>query len=487
MVLFWLSNATIAEDEIGGAVLPQHQAIANIDAAIAILDDAEYHGLPGFADDANALRNIRHRWRNGPIDSSVMSLVENTLIHFSLDFSVGQRRPTRQEIIEHETSVRDAMAKGSLFDWYKSRMPIDPAYHRLRAGLNRLQDSQTWARIGAGATLQPGDTGERVRKLYARLGISSKPGNASYDHNLQAAVMSYQDRHGLDADGQVGRRTLAHLNVSNEERIKQVRANLARWRQHAPHVGGKRVQVNLPSFELTLYDGQGQSENMRVVIGDQKNQTPLLNDTIEYLVFSPYWDVPQRIAKTEILRAAFHDSNYLQRQSFEILDRSTHRPVSTIDWEIIRAGNFPYRIRQKPGPGNSLGQVKFIFPNDSSIYLHDTSAPQLFAKARRAYSHGCVRVENPHALAAWLLTDQLEWTPEAIRAAMAKGVPKSVMLDKPVPIAITYFTAVARDSGDISFYDDVYDIDSDEAGVMASTYLQHSGEILQAESSEAAD
>lgn len=287
---------------------------------------------------------------------------------------------------------------------------------------------------------------------------------ARYDAALEAAVRRFQWRMGLTVDGIVGPRTRAALNVPVEDRLRQLAINLDRWRR-TPDLGEVHVRVNLAGFQLTAVDRGEPVLSMRVVVGTRQTPTPVMTDAITYLVFRPYWNVPQSISSSEILPKVAADPSYLTRGQYEVVEGfgPGARVVdpSAIDWSTAQSA-FPYRIRQRPGPSNSLGLVKFMFPNDEAVYLHHTPATHLFERPLRAYSHGCVRVEDPVALAAFLLRHDPQWSRETIAAAMNGGEQRVVPLGKPVAVHLLYFTAWA-DAEAVHFREDIYGLDRDHA------------------------
>ena len=450
-----------------------------IDTTIAILEDAPAHGIDGPMRDVDVLESVRVDLDAGRQDAdwraATQRYVEQALLAYAVDFTLGRQKPTRREILNLRETIRAAIGARQVDTWYRAAIPRDPAYHQLRAALMRLEragDTVQWPAVGPGPTLQPGDRGARVVRLRARLDVGQGDSAADvFDDELAAAVLAYQHRHGLDPDGLIGPRTQRHLDVTVEQRISQVRSNLERWRRSGLEVDGRHIRVNLPSYELAYRNGVETVGRMRVVIGTEDTPTPMLVDAIRHLVFSPYWYIPQRIALREILPRLERDPGYLARRQLDVFEKGSHQPAAGIDWARVRSGPFPYYLRQRPGPENALGRIKFSFPNAQYIYLHDTASPDLFGNSRRAYSYGCIRVENARILAEWLLDDQPEWDGTAIDVAMNSKIPRRVELKMSVPIITTYFTAAVGDSGLISFYEDVYDHESGEPGALASSYL----------------
>ena len=311
---------------------------------------------------------------------------------------------------------------------------------------------------------------EAIRRLAQRLVMTGDLEEATryeaadsppYDAVLEQAVRRFQERHGLKVDGIVGPRTTAAFNVPVEMRVRQLATNLDRWRYLPDDLGSRYVFVNIPAFGLRAVEHGSAAATMRVVTGKIATPTPLMNGDISYLVFRPYWNVPASITNNELIPKLAADQGLLTKQRLEVVDgwgeSASVVDPEEVDWEKAQE-DFPYRLRQEPGDQNALGLVKFMFPNKDNIYLHDTPSERRFQARRRAYSHGCVRVENPVALADFLLGDRPEWTEYDIRAAMASGSRQIVKLKSSVPVYLAYFTAWAE-GGKVEFRDDVYGLD----------------------------
>ncbi len=281
-----------------------------------------------------------------------------------------------------------------------------------------------------------------------------------YDAQLAEAIKHFQSRHGLEADGILGKETLRHLNTPLSVRVLQLEDSLERWRWLPAGYPHLPIVVNIPEFLLrTFVNDHKIAMRMEVVVGKELAQTPVFAKEMQYIVFRPYWNVPRDITIAEVVPDIRKNSKYLAHENLEITDPAgrvvTTGAVSANILAQLRSGKL--LVRQRPGPDNSLGLVKFIFPNDQDVYLHSTPAPELFSQARRDFSHGCIRVEKPVELAAWLLQDQSKWTQEAISAAMNSGPNnQQVKLTSPVPVVIVYVTAVVEENGEVYFFDDIY-------------------------------
>lgn len=275
--------------------------------------------------------------------------------------------------------------------------------------------------------------------------------------------MSFQSRHGLAADGVVGAKTLAAMNVPLEMRVQQLEANLERWRWLPRELGERHVRVNIPGFQLEVRDAGRVVLDMKVVVGRRVRSTPVMSDTIRYLVLNPTWDVPPNLAVQDKLPEIRKNPGYFTEQGIQVLHGwgSDERAIdpTTVDWQAVTPKGFPYHLRQTPGSKNALGRVKFMFPNRWNIYIHDTPSRELFANPERAASSGCIRAERPVDLAAVLLEGAPDWTREALEAAIATGRTRTVTLPTPVPVHVEYWTGWVDDEGHVQWRTDIYDRD----------------------------
>lgn len=306
---------------------------------------------------------------------------------------------------------------------------------------------------------------ERLRQLgdLPQSAITS-PNATIFDEPLVDAVKHFQLRHGLKSEGKLDKETLRELNVPLSARVIQLEDSLERWRWLPADYPQLPVAVNIPGFRLRVFsDDHTIALRMNVVVGKALNhQTPVFAKEMKYIIFRPYWNLPLDITRAEIVPKLLRDPRFLARKGFEATDQNGHivaaGAVSQAMLSEIKSGRL--LVRQKPGPRNALGLVKFIFPNEFNVYLHSTPAPQLFNQSRRDFSHGCIRVEKPAELAAWLLRDQPKWTLEKVKAAMDSGPDnQQVNLSSPVPVVIAYLTAIVEENGEVYFYDDIYGLD----------------------------
>ncbi|WP_374089999.1 murein L,D-transpeptidase [Methylomicrobium lacus] len=316
---------------------------------------------------------------------------------------------------------------------------------------------------------------EELRRFLIQTGElpeDATPAKASkttprYDKELSEGVKRFQAHHGLEADGVLGKGTVAALNTSLSERVTQIELALERLRW-LPDIGsGPYILVNIPAFHLWVYEDISKDEpaalNMRVVVGQaMKTQTPVLMAEMRFIDFAPYWNVPYSITKNEIVPKLLANPGYLSSENMEIVaafsDNAQAVPLNMDSLLQLKQGLL--KIRQLPGKKNPLGKVKFMFPNKEDVYLHDTPSKSLFSRSTRDFSHGCVRVEKPQELAEFALRNQPEWTPEAIQGAMQSPKMQRVMLQKSIPVLFFYTTAFAEQNGEIAFYRDIYGHDT---------------------------
>ncbi len=307
---------------------------------------------------------------------------------------------------------------------------------------------------------------QTVGDLPAAVSASGDP--EVYDSQLVDAVKRFQQQHGLAADGIVGKATLAQLGIPIAQRVEQIRLGLERFRWLPNSVAGPLLLANIPSFELFGFRTSGPVEDpefvMKVIVGKTRKRlrTPEFHADMKQVIFGPYWNVPPSIARNDIVPILRRNPGYLSRQGMEIVDRfggsAKRYPLNAGTIARLRSGTL--KIRQRPGPRNALGRVKFLFPNPYSVYLHDTPAKSLFQRARRDFSHGCIRVEDPPRLAEFVLRDQPGWSKRRIQQALRSSKSKRVSLRMPIPVYVFYSTVLVDREGNTRFFDDIYGRDA---------------------------
>lgn len=447
---------------------------------IATLREAESHGLPTarYAPERLAAMVAEGGGPEAEIALSRAFLLYARDVSSGLLDPRGAVRNTWREPLRRDPAalLGGAADASDLAAFLAALPPQDPEYDRLRALYAELRDGENAGRwspaLGRGPTLREGDSGSQVAALRARLralgDLDAAPAAAPelFDAALADAVRGFQRRHGLNQDAAVGPRTRAALDAEPGWRVTQAAINLERLRWMNRPLGGRRVVVNQADFTVTLSENGRVLFRERVVIGTPRDQTVEFSDEMEYLVLNPTWHVPRSIATEELLPQLREDPALLARRNMR-LTRSDGGPVpldpSSHDFSDYTAADFPYRIRQRPSAGNALGRVKFMFPNDFAIYLHDTPSKHLFKRDRRAYSHGCVRVQDPLRLAEALLAPQMDDPRGFIDRVLAAGKERYVNLAEHVPVHLVYRTAWVDAEGRAQFRSDVYGRDRDAA------------------------
>lgn len=463
-------DGLVAEDYQASGLARQAEALKAVTPPAATASQAFAQALD------TAMQRFFHDLHRGRVDPR------------SLGFRVGQRE---DHVPDFAALLHAAAAEGRLRQAAAGLRPRLGQYGKLRDALlhyRALAADPSLAPAPSFAparSLKPGDAYAGAAALHRRLtALGDLPADAAppgerYDAVLAEGVQRFQVRHGLDADGVLGLTTLAALNVPLSHRVTQLELALERLRW-LPELGARPfIGINIPMFRLWAWDPAAPATpllDMNVVVGRALDtQTPVLSEQMSHLVFRPFWNVPRSILLKEVLPAMAADPAYLQRHGMEIVrgpgdDPQPAEAATEPNLALLRQGVL--RVRQRPGPQNALGAVKFIFPNDSNVYLHDTPATRLFGRARRDFSHGCVRVEKPLALAQWVLKSQPEWTRARIEAAMAGPASQRVDLVEPLTVTLFYMTAMVFPADPaLHFAADIYGHDARLARALARRVL----------------
>jgi murein L,D-transpeptidase YcbB/YkuD len=348
-------------------------------------------------------------------------------------------------------------------------LPDYEGYRRLKSTFRyyrQLALRGTWPHIPDGKTLQREEHDERVPLLRTRLAMIFGTQSAEehqtdlFDADLETTLKRFQEMHGLEADGRLGHKTLSALNVPINDRVDQIAANLERWRWLPEDLGDRYLLVNIANYRLDVIEKNTAVMTMGVIVGKPYRHTPVFSSAIRYLVFNPSWTVPYRIAVRDKLPLIRKDPSFLSKQGMRLYSiRGSERHAidpRTVDWQKIGPANFPYVLYQTPGPQNALGRVKFMFPNRFNVYLHDTPNRELFARTNRNFSSGCVRLEHPLHLAAYVLRDEGGWNQERIDSVLASGKETTVPLNRPLPVHLLYWTVFTDSAGRVCFREDIY-------------------------------
>ncbi|WP_240230598.1 L,D-transpeptidase family protein [Devosia lacusdianchii] len=333
--------------------------------------------------------------------------------------------------------------------------PTHPEFLALKAALATFDESNVDrpTPIAEGQTLKPGMSDPRVPALRVRLGLTPVE-DVVYDDVLVAAMKTFQGTLDLDVDGVMGPATLAALNGGLPVTRADIIANMERWRWMPRELGAFNVLVNIPEYRLAISRDGVEEYTTRVVVGTVKNQTPVFSDNIRHIVVNPYWNVPSSIIKGEIAPKTRANPGYIDSQNMDLIYNGDVVSPWQVNWGVV-GDTFPFRVRQRPGPGNALGQIKFLFPNKHDVYLHDTPSKSLFSRSFRAYSHGCVRVQNPMEFADALMANEANISRASLEA-MFGPAERWVNPDKQIPVHIAYFTVRVQPDGSLKSFGDVY-------------------------------
>ncbi|MDN3202752.1 L,D-transpeptidase family protein [Algoriphagus sediminis] len=397
---------------------------------------------------------LAHDLQEGKVDRS----------EFTEDWEI-QRKVPRYNYSELLREIQEGQNPKIVLD------RIDPDFRMYENGkkvIRRLYEfadkaPADWKKLSVRGALKVGQKDKVVPEIRRRLafwGLEEYDDSKGelFDSTDMKIIMDFQKRNGMNSDGIIGKMTLERLNYSPMDLVDQARVNMERLRWLPDTVkDGPIVLVNIANYQVDFLYDLDTLLTERVIVGKKFHESPIFSADMSYIVFSPYWNIPYSITHNEILPKARKDPGYIAEKNMEIVDRSGKViPVSAVDW---KSKSFPYSLRQKPGETNSLGLVKFIFPNNHSVYLHDTPARYLFEKEERAMSHGCIRVENPDKLAKVLLSEDPEWTDEKIYEAMHQSTEKTVYLKNKIPVVLLYLTFWADSKGQGHFRPDIYERD----------------------------
>jgi len=468
---------------------------------VAALDRADEHGLRRsdypLAELADAIAPVARGPRGGrPVPTADQQaqadiLLTTAFVTYATDMLSGRVDPSSVESAWHialppadvDSALQRALAAPRLDEALARFPPQLEGYETLVGALARYRTVAArggWPQLPAGRRLAPGDSGPQVGVLRARLraegylppaaaaaaaavATGTALREAYYGPDVAAAVARFQTRHGLAVDSAVGPGTRAALNVPADRRALQIEATLERYRW-LPHEAPptRLVVVNIPSFRLIAFDSGRRVMTMPVVVGSElaSRRTPVFADSMSYVEFGPYWNVPPSIARNEILPKAARDRSYLTRNGYQLVRGwgDDAPPVDARSLSTARLYSSSYRVRQLPGPKNALGRIKFMFPNEYNVYLHDTPAQALFGEAVRAASHGCVRLSDPAALARFVLAGHPAWPPQRIQQTLDAYTHTRVDLPEKIPVYLLYLTAFEQ-GGEVAFREDLYDMD----------------------------
>jgi len=391
-------------------------------------------------------------------------------LHYGRTHSPYLSRQTKKDTFDRVEWLRVALTQNKLSSAITEAEPTHPFYKQLKDILiqYRKLSQSPWPTLPAlpdKAKVEPGEHYSGVAALYDKLLVlgdissaSPRPSSDIYEESVVEGVKHFQERHGLTADGIFGKQSFLELNKPLEERVHQLELTLERLRWLPRFSSEPHILVNIPSYSLFAFSDNHTSQPtlaMRVIVGKSKQTpTPIFNSAMQQVEFNPYWHVPQSILREEIVPKLEEDPTYLQHKGMELAGGEDTEDINEDVLEALQKGQL--RVRQKPGSKNALGRIKFILPNAMDIYLHATPSVRLFERARRDFSHGCIRVEHPVELAQFVLHNPQSWSADHIKAAMSSKKTHRVRLPSPIPIFIFYSTAMVDEHGHVLFFPDIY-------------------------------
>lgn len=466
------------------------QLKAEAQELLEVLRDAGTHGLCGndyLLAELEGLVRIqvdfsRHNLPLSPDNRAVLDLLlSQAFLTYATHMVEGQVDPSLAHVDWRSRRRKADLVRLLDYATGNHRLPqvledLVPPHEEYRQLMRALSDYQRLAALGGwpviptGPTIRPGDRDDRVPQLRTLLRLTGDLAQAVdegpvFDPATVEAMRAFQSRHGLVDDGVLGPKTLEELNVPVEVRIRQIELNLERWRWMPKNFGRRHIRVNVADFSLAVVEEGKTVLKMPVIVGTRYRKTPVFSANMTYLEFAPYWTVPPTILREDKLPQIKVNPAYLAEKHFQVISRQDDRVTldpQQIDWEKIEAADFPGLLRMDPGPWNPLGRVKFMFPNQFNVYLHDTNEAYLFGKNVRSFSSGCIRIKRPRELAAYLLEKDLGQ--ERLRQLFEATAPEQVSID-PLPVHVQYWTAWVDPEGLVHFRPDVYyrDLDLDIA------------------------
>ena len=429
--------------------------------------------------------------RRNALECQIDVALTGTYLKWASDYYRGVANPrdvknSKWQVKPNKIKLHKALLtflgeRKSRYNYYEFA-PLHPEYDQLKKALATYRAQEQaggWPALPAGTKLKPGQSSPVVATLRKRL-MDSAGGGASatpvaptlpgtppaalpYDPDLVNAVKLFQRDAGLKPDGIVAGETLRQLNIPIGSRIDQLILNMERWRWLPKRFEPNYLLVNIPEYTLHVVENNKEAFNMRVIVGKVLHETPVFSDKMEYVVLSPYWNVPFSIIENELRDKLVANPHYLDRLDMEVVKGSGRKAEvidpADVDWANVTQKTFKYTLRRRPGPKNDLGDVKFIFPNSNDVYLHDTPHDALFSQSARSFSHGCVRLEEPIKLATYLLRNKPGWDQQTILDSIATRREKYVTMKEKLPVYLVYFTAWADAAGHPHFRDDIYGLD----------------------------
>ncbi len=480
--------------------LGNKDAEKNINDALSLLANAAVQGLnPKNYDTETLQQKLQPTLKLKPDAYKELALYDTavsiSLLRFLHDLHYGRVNPQginfnlklrEKKLVDLPLLIKNSLAQNTLAELPLSVEPKLKQYQKLKQALvnyRQLAANVAPIKLDIKETLHPGKNHPQIaelRRFLTAIGdlpedqASGTEKSTLYTDAVATGVKKFQKRHGLGADGQIGKSSVEALNVPLSYRVTQIELAMERLRWLPELDNGASIIVNIPAFQLWAFDALDQADanvlNMRVVVGNAlKTKTPVLMAEMHFIDFMPYWNVPYSIIKNEILPKLIQNNGYLDKENMELVSvfRDGEKPTALNQetMNLLKEGKL--RVRQRPGGKNALGRVKFIFPNKDDVYLHDTPSNGLFSRSRRALSHGCVRVANPQKLAEFALKNQDDWNAATIQQAMNTPKTKRVILKKPIPVLFFYATAFFDQYDNLGFYPDIYGHDAVLLGALS--------------------
>ncbi|HTY39330.1 MAG TPA: L,D-transpeptidase family protein [Bacteroidota bacterium] len=463
-----------------------HEVLASADSLIGILRTADREGFrPSdyhlVAIDST-LSRIRQKTGLDPVRRAELDiLLTDAFLLYAAHCNEGcidkdslvRRWTAASTKFPYDSLLARALETHAISSAIRQLLPHHHYYSDLRGLLASYRSPGKragWGSVPFGTPMKGGDVGSRVFALKSRMRASgdliSRSGASGdeYDSTLVDAVRAFQKRHGLDPTGIADSATIAVANVSMERRIEQVKVNLERWRW-MPHDLGKRfVLINIPDFQLTVFEGQKPVLTMKVVLGLATWQTPVFSSELTQVLLNAHWFAPDDIVEKELINYMKADTNYLKSNNMslwrEVHDSLVQVDPHTVDWASMNDKTIDFHLRQDPGPQNIMGQIKFLIPNRFNIYLHDTPYRDDFTKTVRMFSHGCIRLEKPAELAEYVLSEFPDWTRERIDTLIARTTEQTLLMKRPIPVHVVYMSAWKDEDGATQYRSDFYGLDA---------------------------
>ena len=480
-----------------------NETTKKINSIFKLISTAKERGLNEDHYNLNFLRDKWEQLKTQQSDNLTNTALLDTalsfnLLHFLSDLKFGRINPQtlnfnfkpKKNLSAFIPLILNAIHKNEIDSLADKVEPRVPVYQQLKTALSdyrKLNTTQEHNYLNFISTIRPEDSSSQIIAIRQKLNIlgipTDKNNSASclYDKKLVDIIKDLQLRHGLKVDGVIGKKTIAALSPTLTQRIQQIELALERLRWLPNIQPGPLIMVNIPAYQLWAYDSdkliESKALNMKVIVGKSEEllKSPIFSADMFYLEFSPYWNIPKSITFKEIIPKLEENPWYIEEKNMELVTgfHNSSHPIPYTDYSIEQLKDLSLKLRQRPGKGNALGKVKFIFPNSYSVYLHDTSSRRLFNKSRRDLSHGCIRVEKPTALANFLLKTKPGWNQNKTLQSMKLTRPKQVRLAKAIPVIIFYSTAFYVEDK-INFYEDIYGYDTK---LSAALFKHHSAQV----------